>query len=119
LGVPTIEADDGNSKTTRLGRTRVYALSSFQQVIDTAGSSPAGVDRRGSALRLSLASCAAQIRDILVAKKLKRWLLVARYPFVDRTCPPSKARRNYWRLFAKHSELATRLGLSITSVYTR
>jgi hypothetical protein len=59
-----------------------------------------------------------QIRDILVAKKLRRWLLIAHHPFVDPTCPPSRARRNYQRLFAKHSELANRLGLSITSVYT-
>jgi hypothetical protein len=59
-----------------------------------------------------------QIRDILVAKKLRRWLLIAHHPFVDRSCPPARARRNYQRLFAKHSELAKRLGLSITSVYT-
>jgi hypothetical protein len=59
-----------------------------------------------------------QIRDVLVAKKLRRWLLIAHHPFVDRSCPPSRARRNYWRLLAKHSELANRLGLSITSVYT-
>jgi hypothetical protein len=59
-----------------------------------------------------------EIRQILIAKKLKRWLLIARHPFVDRDCPPSRARRNYQRLFAKHSELAKRLGLSIVSVYT-
>jgi hypothetical protein len=59
-----------------------------------------------------------EIRDILVAKALRRWLLIAHHPFVDRSCPPSRARRNYQRLFAKHSELAKRLGLSITSVYT-
>jgi hypothetical protein len=59
-----------------------------------------------------------QIRDILIAKKLRRWLLIAHHPFVDRSCAPSRARRNYQKLFAKHSELAKRLGLSITSVYT-
>jgi len=59
-----------------------------------------------------------QIRDILVAKKLRRWLLVSKFLFVDPTCPPARARRNYQRLFAKHSELAKRLGLSIISVYT-
>jgi hypothetical protein len=59
-----------------------------------------------------------EIRDILIAKKLKRWLLIAQHPFVDRSCPPARARRNYQRLFAKHSELAKRLGLSITGVYT-
>ena len=59
-----------------------------------------------------------EIREILVAKKLRRWLLIAHHPFVDRSCTPQRARRNYWRLFAKHSELANRRGLSITSVYT-
>jgi hypothetical protein len=59
-----------------------------------------------------------EIRQVLIAQKLKRWLLISRFPFVDKNCPPSRARRNYQRLFAKHSELAKRLGLSITSVYT-
>jgi len=59
-----------------------------------------------------------EIRQILIAKKLRRWLLIAQHPFVDRSCPPARARRDYWRLFAKHSELANRLGLSIASVYT-
>jgi hypothetical protein len=43
-----------------------------------------------------------QIRDILVAQKLKHWSLVAKFPFVDRNCSTARARRNYWRLFAKH-----------------
>ena len=58
-----------------------------------------------------------QIRDVLVAKKLKRWLLIAQHPFVDRSCPPSRARRNYWRLFAKHPQIAAKLGMTIASVY--
>ena len=59
-----------------------------------------------------------EVAEILITKKLKRWLLIAQYPFVDRSCTPSRARRNYQRLFAQHSELAKRLGLSLTSVYT-
>jgi hypothetical protein len=59
-----------------------------------------------------------EVRDILVARALRRWLLIARHPFVDPTCPAVRPRRNYQRLFAKHSELANRLGLSISSVYT-
>lgn len=58
-----------------------------------------------------------QVREILIAQKLRKWRLIALHNFVDPTCPPSRARRNYQRLFAKHSELAKRLGLSITSVY--
>jgi hypothetical protein len=59
-----------------------------------------------------------EIVEILIAKKLRRWLLIAHHPFMDRSCPAARARRNYQRLFAKHSELGKRLGLSITSVYT-
>ena len=59
-----------------------------------------------------------EIREILIAKKLRRWLLVAHYNFVDPTCPPARARRNFWRLCAKHPQIAARLGLSATSVYS-
>jgi len=58
-----------------------------------------------------------QIRDILIAKKLRRWLLIAQHPFVDRSCAPSRARRNYWRLFARHPQIAAKLGMTIGSVY--
>jgi hypothetical protein len=58
-----------------------------------------------------------EIREILIIKKLRRWQLIARYPFVDKSCPPARARRNFWRLCAKHPEIAIRLGLSATSVY--
>jgi hypothetical protein len=59
-----------------------------------------------------------QVRDILVAMKLRRWVLLARHPFIDKNCKPSRARRNYWRLFAKYPQIAAQLGLSIISVYT-
>jgi hypothetical protein len=58
-----------------------------------------------------------EIREILVAKKLRRWLLIAKYNFVDPTCPPARARRNYWRLCAKYPEIAVRLKLNVASVY--
>jgi hypothetical protein len=58
-----------------------------------------------------------EIRQMLIAQKLKRWSLIARIPTIDPSCPPARARRNYWRLFAKHRDLANRLGLSLTSVY--
>jgi len=38
------------------------------------------------------------LREILIIKKLRRWQLIARYPFVDKSCPPARARRNFWRL---------------------
>jgi hypothetical protein len=59
-----------------------------------------------------------EIREILIVKKLRRWRMIAQYPSVDPSCPPSRARRNYWRLCAKHPKIAAKLGLSATSVYT-
>ena len=58
-----------------------------------------------------------EIRQILIAKKLKRWLLIAQHPFVDYSCPPARARRNFWRLLQKHPAVGAKLGLSIASVY--
>jgi hypothetical protein len=59
-----------------------------------------------------------EIRDILIAQKLKRWCLIAKYPGVRPDYPRSKARRNFHRLCAKHPQLAAKLGFSPTSVYT-
>jgi hypothetical protein len=58
-----------------------------------------------------------QFRNILIAKKLRRWCLIAQHPSINRNCSPARARRNYWRLFAKYPELAASLGLTETSVY--
>jgi len=58
-----------------------------------------------------------EIRDILIAKKMKRWIMIARYKFIDPSCPPARARRNYWRLIAKHPQIAAKLVLSELSVY--
>ncbi len=58
-----------------------------------------------------------EIKEILVAKKLRRWILVAKYSFVDPTCSPARARRNYWRLLRAHPEVGARLKLTVLSVY--
>jgi hypothetical protein len=58
-----------------------------------------------------------QIRDILIAKKMRRWSLIAQHPFVDPTCPPSRARKNFWRLCTRYPDIRTKLGLSELSVY--
>jgi len=55
--------------------------------------------------------------ETLIGKKMRRWCLIAQYNFVDPTCPPSRARRNYWRLCARYPELMSRLRLSYLSVY--
>ena len=58
-----------------------------------------------------------EIREILIAKKLKRWALISKYPSVDQTCPPSRARRNFWRLHARYPEIAAKIGMTAVSVY--
>ena len=60
-----------------------------------------------------------KIFQILIAKKLRRWLLIAQYPFVDKTCAPARARRNYWRLCQKYPGIMTVLKLNELSVYER
>jgi len=57
-----------------------------------------------------------EIRQILVAKKMRRWAMIARCPLYA-SCPPARARKNYWRLYARYPEIAVRLGLTALSVY--
>jgi hypothetical protein len=58
-----------------------------------------------------------QVREILIAKKMKRWILIAQHPFVDRSCPPSRARKNYARLCTKYPEIMRRIGLHEFSAF--
>jgi hypothetical protein len=58
-----------------------------------------------------------QVRQILVAKKMQRWVMIAKHSFMDRSCPPARARKNYQRLFSKYREVATRIGLHEFSAY--
>jgi hypothetical protein len=58
-----------------------------------------------------------QIREILIINKLKRWALISKYPSVDPTCPPSRARRNFHRLCARYPEIAAKIGMTAVSVY--
>ena len=58
-----------------------------------------------------------EIAEILIVKKLRRWLLIAQHPFVDPTCPSARARRNFSRLLKKHPAVGKKLGLTIASVY--
>jgi hypothetical protein len=58
-----------------------------------------------------------EIRDILISKKIRHWYWVARCPLVDPRCPPTKARRNYWRLFTRYTHIAAALKLTYLSVY--
>jgi hypothetical protein len=57
-----------------------------------------------------------EIRDALIAKKMRRWCMVAKYPLYDPRCPTWRARQNYWHLWRKYPEIAARLGLTELSV---
>jgi hypothetical protein len=58
-----------------------------------------------------------EIREILIAKKMRRWAMIGQHPFVDPTCSPARARRNFARLLARHPDLGRRLNLTVTSAY--
>jgi hypothetical protein len=60
-----------------------------------------------------------EVQEILIAKKLKRWAMIGQHPFVDPTCSPSRARRNFLRLLARYPDTAQRLNLTVASAYPR
>jgi hypothetical protein len=48
-----------------------------------------------------------EIRTILIAKKMRRWTLIAKYPAVYPGYSPARARRNYWRHCRRSKEFCT------------
>ena len=65
------------------------------------------------------------LRFALIASKLRKWRIIALNPGTfnapgrpDRTTP-SQARKNFWRLIAKHPDVAKQLGLTEDSVYSK
>ena len=56
-----------------------------------------------------------QVRDILIAHKLRYWSLRARYSYPN--CSQSRARRNFLRLLARHPEIARRMNLDLRDAY--
>jgi hypothetical protein len=58
-----------------------------------------------------------KIREKLIEVKLLRWSRIAKWHPLDSTCPPARARRNYWRICARYPEIMRRLNLSELSVY--
>lgn len=42
-----------------------------------------------------------EVKRILISQKLRKWSMIAQHPFVDPTCPPSRARRNFFRLLSR------------------
>ena len=51
-----------------------------------------------------------EIRDHLIAVRMRRWLDIARCPLINTKMPTWKARKNFWSLCRKHPEIAARLG---------
>jgi hypothetical protein len=58
-----------------------------------------------------------EVRDILIAHKLRYWSLRAQYPTAFPNCSASRARRNVLRLLAKYPQIGKRLGLTVLSAY--
>ena len=58
-----------------------------------------------------------EVRDILIAHKLRYWSLRAQYPSTYPNCSASRARRNFLRLLAKYPQIGKRLSLTVLSAY--
>jgi len=58
-----------------------------------------------------------EIRTAILTRKMKHWLMVARHPSAYLGCTAPRARKNFWRLIAKHPEIAAGLHLNAASVY--
>jgi hypothetical protein len=58
-----------------------------------------------------------EVRDILIAHKLRFWSLRAQYPSAFPNCPAPRARRNFLKLLARHPKIARRLNLDLRSAY--
>jgi hypothetical protein len=58
-----------------------------------------------------------QVREILIAKKMKHWWVVAKCRLVDPTCPTRRARKNYARLCTRYPEIMKRLNLNEFSAF--
>jgi hypothetical protein len=57
-----------------------------------------------------------EVRDGLIAFKIRRWRIIALNPLAFDGYSATQARKNYWRLCARYPEIMTKLGLSATSV---
>jgi hypothetical protein len=53
-----------------------------------------------------------EIRDYLLASRMKVWLDIARWPIINTKIPTWRARKNFWALVRKYPEIAACLGYS-------
>ena len=64
-------------------------------------------------------NCREEIREHLIAEKMKFWLMIARTPVIKPNIPTWRARRNFWYLCRKYPDLSRRIGCDETSVFRR
>lgn len=57
------------------------------------------------------------VKQILIAKMMQKWVLRAKYEFMDCACTPARARKNYGRLYDKYPEIAEKIGLHEFSAF--
>jgi hypothetical protein len=60
-----------------------------------------------------------EIREHLIAERMRHWLTIARCPLIGKGCPKWRARKNFWALQRRYPNLAKRLGLTEVSVFGR
>jgi hypothetical protein len=58
-----------------------------------------------------------EVREHLLAMKMIKWALIGRRPHAHPECSPAKARRNYARLYARHPQVAQKIGMTALSAY--
>jgi hypothetical protein len=58
-----------------------------------------------------------EMKQILIAQKLWRWALIGRNPHAYPNVSPTRARRNYSRLYARYPQIAQKLRVTAVSAY--
>jgi hypothetical protein len=58
-----------------------------------------------------------EVREHLLATKMRKWALIGQHPAAYPNCSPARARRNFARLLARHPATARRLGMTLLSAY--
>ncbi len=58
-----------------------------------------------------------QVRQHLLAIRMKRWAQIGRSPSTYSTYRSAQARKNFARLLGKYPEIARRMGLDALSAY--
>jgi hypothetical protein len=58
-----------------------------------------------------------EFREILIAQRIRHWHSITRCRLIAPKIPPSRARKNYWRLCKSYPEVMAKLGLTEASVY--